>query len=208
VSSAVAGVLTGSTGATSADPPGGVAAAEGPARGEAAVLVRVQAAIGWAPVVAAARGLSWWGEHAAGWLAIGAIGALADRRPGARRSWLTAAATVAGAHGTSIVVKRVVRRRRPTHPDVRVLVGVPGRFSFPSSHATSTAAAAVAYGAVTGRRFGALAVVPPMLLSRLVLGVHYPSDVLLGSALGAAVAAGVRRRVSGPRRGDGRKERR
>jgi membrane-associated phospholipid phosphatase len=33
--------------------------------------------------------------------------------------------------------------------------------------------------------------VPPMALSRLVLGVHYPSDVITGVAVGAAVAAAV-----------------
>jgi membrane-associated phospholipid phosphatase len=31
--------------------------------------------------------------------------------------------------------------------------------------------------------------VPPMALSRVLLGVHYPSDVATGVAVGAAVAA-------------------
>jgi membrane-associated phospholipid phosphatase len=33
--------------------------------------------------------------------------------------------------------------------------------------------------------------VPPMALSRMVLGVHYPSDVITGIAVGAAVAKTV-----------------
>ena len=38
-------------------------------------------------------------------------------------------------------------------------------------------------------------VVPPMALSRLVLGVHYPSDVAVGVAVGAAVAAATSRLI-------------
>lgn len=157
---------------------------------EVRVLAAVQRGVGRPPVVAVARGMSLFGEHALGWLAAGALGAAVDRRR--RRDWLTAAAGVAAAHGASIAVKRVVRRPRPTHPRVQVLAGTPSRLSFPSAHATSTAAAALLYGRLLGRRLAPV-VVPPMALSRLVLGVHYPSDVAVGAALGAAVAAATPR---------------
>lgn len=161
-----------------------------PAVVEVRVLEAVQGALARPPVVRVARGMSLFGEHAAGWLVLGAIGALVDRRR--RRDWLTATAAVALAHGASIGVKRVVRRPRPEHPRVRVLVGTPSRLSFPSAHATSTTAAAVLFGALLRKPLVA-ALVPPMAVSRMVLGVHYPTDVLAGSALGAAVAIIARR---------------
>jgi len=37
-----------------------------------------------------------------------------------------------------------------------------------------------------------------MLVSRVLLGVHYPSDVVSGAALGATVATVVRRRMTSP----------
>jgi membrane-associated phospholipid phosphatase len=160
---------------------------------EITLLKAVQQGSARPPVVSAARGLSLFGEHAGGWLALGALGAAVDRRR--RREWLTAAAAVAFAHGASIGVKRVVRRPRPEDPSVRVLVGTPSRLSFPSSHAASTTAAAVIYGGLTGRRLTPL-LVPPMLLSRLVLGVHYPTDVLAGSVLGGLVGRLALRRLS------------
>jgi membrane-associated phospholipid phosphatase len=161
-----------------------------PARGEVTVLAAVQSALAGRPgVLPAARGLSYFGEHSIGWLAVSAAGALAQRRR--RRAWLVAGAGALAAHAAAIAIKRVVRRQRPDHPAVAVNVGTPSALSFPSAHATSTTAAAILLGRVTGlpgRALPAL-LVPPMALSRLVLGVHYPSDVAAGVAVGAAVAA-------------------
>jgi membrane-associated phospholipid phosphatase len=160
---------------------------------EVLALSAVHSAIGSPPVVRAAKALSLFGEHSAGWFALGLVGAAVDREH--RREWTVAAGSVVAAHAASIVVKRVVRRRRPDHPDVQVLAGTPSGLSFPSSHATSTMTAAILYGALTKQPLTPL-LVPPMVLSRLVLGVHYPSDVIAGSLLGALVATGVKRFTS------------
>lgn len=160
---------------------------EGTANLDVRALLAVQDSVGSLPgAVRAARGMSHFGEHALGWIAIGGIGALVDADR--REKWASVAVGAVGAHAASIVVKRISRRRRPTHPSVRIGVSTPSKFSFPSSHATSTTAAALLIGRATGLPVAA-AIVPSMLVSRLVLGVHYPSDVVVGSALGALSAA-------------------
>jgi membrane-associated phospholipid phosphatase len=184
-----------SSAVSNAVPAGGNALLDGSDRAnsdrtpEVAVLNAVQSTVGSSPaVVTVARAMSRFGDHSIGWVALSALGALADRPR--RREWIGVGVAAFGSHAASVVIKRVVRRRRPHHPSVQVNVTTPGRLSFPSSHATSTTAAAVLLGRLTGLPLPAV-LVPPMLLSRLVLGVHYPSDVLAGSALGAASAAAV-----------------
>lgn len=179
-------------------PPPEVVAPVGPPHGEDAVLVAVQSALtGRTGVLTGARGLSHFGEHSLGWLAASAAGALAQ--PQRRRAWLAAGMGAFAAHAAAVLIKRVVRRRRPHHPAIAVNVATPSRLSFPSAHATSTTAAAMLLGRAAGLPGLTLpaVLVPPMALSRLVLGVHYPSDVAAGVAVGAAVAAIVGR-VSRP----------
>jgi membrane-associated phospholipid phosphatase len=175
-----------------------IAAESATPTGEVAVLVAVQSALADRPgALAIARALSYFGEHSLGWLAISAIGA--GLQPAKRRSWLVAGAGAFAAHAAAVVIKRIVRRPRPHHPAVTVNVGTPSRLSFPSAHATSTTAAAVLLARTTGLPLPVM-LVPPMALSRVLLGVHYPSDVATGVAVGAAVAvlaAGVDRRITG-----------
>lgn len=157
----------------------------GPAVGETAVLAAVQSRLAAPPVVAGARAMSHFGEHAAGWVALSGLGAVAFARR--RRDWLLVGIGAVAAHAAAIVIKLAVRRTRPDHPDVAVNVGTPSALSFPSAHATSSTAAAMLLCRAT-RSPLPLAVVPLMALSRLVLGVHYPTDVIAGVAVGAAVA--------------------
>lgn len=146
-------------------------------------IVSALRACGTDPRVAgAARALSWAGEHGALWLAAGLTAAAVDAPR--RTAWLRGTALTAGAHVVSMGVKRVVRRPRPAH--VVPLVRTAGRHSFPSSHATSAAAAAVVFGALGVRVAWPLAAA--VCASRLVVGVHYPSDVAAGAALGALTA--------------------
>jgi membrane-associated phospholipid phosphatase len=158
-------------------------------RGEDAALVAVQSALADRPgVLAGARALSHFGEHSLGWVAIAALGALLSTRR--RSDWLAVGAGAFIAHAAAVVIKRVVRRERPHHPAIAVNVKTPSRLSFPSAHATSTTAAAILLARTTGLPLPVM-LVPPMALSRLVLGVHYPTDVLTGVAVGAAVATAV-----------------
>lgn len=177
-----------------------------PLRGEEKLLVGVQSALTGRPgAVPAARGLSHFGEHSLGWLGLAAAGAVVAARSGdteRRRLFVEAGVGAFGAHAASVVIKRIVRRRRPHHPDIAVGVGTPSKLSFPSSHATSTTAAAILLGRALAGGIGGgssavpviaatAGIVPPMLLSRLVLGVHYPSDVAAGALIGAASAGAV-----------------
>jgi membrane-associated phospholipid phosphatase len=131
------------------------------------------------------------GEHGGVWLAIGAVGWAVDGSRAAR--WRRAVATVAGVYALNTAVKLLVRRRRPELPGLPPLAGTPTQLSFPSAHAATSFAAAGLYSrlGLPARPLYGLAL--KLSLSRLYLGVHYPSDVLAGALLGTAVGAAFAR---------------
>ena len=92
-------------------------------------------------------------------------------------------------------VKRTVGRPRPTHDGVwRSLATVPDRFSFPSGHSAAAMSIAFAYAMVFPPLAAVLIPIAVLVgLSRVVVGVHYPGDVLTGQLLALLVGVVVMR---------------
>ena len=132
------------------------------------------------------RSYSRLGEHGGVWLATGAVGVALD--VGRRRRWARATACVGGAYCVSTSIKLAVGRRRPAIEDLPHLMATPTGLSFPSSHATSSFAAARAFGRLLPAPV-LYAAAAGMGLSRLYLGVHSPSDVAAGAALGLVMGS-------------------
>lgn len=91
----------------------------------------------------------------------------------------------------NLILKPVIARTRPYEviEGLRLLVSPAHDYSFPSGHSSSSMAAAVAMAGALPRRMrviGWCAVVLAVLIciSRLYIGIHYPSDVLVGAAIG------------------------
>jgi undecaprenyl-diphosphatase len=99
------------------------------------------------------------------------------------------------------LAKGLIRRERPlldTVPITRTARRVPSSSSFPSGHAASAAAFAVGATLEWRALAGPLgATATAVAFSRVYTGVHYPSDVVAGAAIGATIAALGRTVVSG-----------
>ena len=126
------------------------------------------------------------------WIGVATFLVLTGRRD-ARRAAVRGLMSLAIASATAnVLAKGVFGRMRPSvHrvPRIRMLSRAPVTSSFPSGHSAS--AAAFATGAciempALAVPVGALAV--GVATSRVVVGAHYPSDVVAGGSLGVGAA--------------------
>lgn len=131
------------------------------------------------------------GEHGGVWLAIGVAGQALG--PGRRRGWRGATRAVVGAYVLNTAIKPLAGRRRPELAGLPALTGTPTRLSFPSAHASTSFAGALAYSRMGLPAPALYALASGLALSRLYLGVHHPSDILAGAVLGTLVAAALTR---------------
>ena len=86
-------------------------------------------------------------------------------------------------------LKLVIRRPRPQLPGLPALTGTPTQLSFPSAHAATAFAGARLYSRLGLPAAPLYVLAGAFALSRLYLGVHYPSDLLGGALLGTGIAA-------------------
>jgi membrane-associated phospholipid phosphatase len=140
------------------------------------------------PVEAALLTLARSGENGLLWHAVALAGA-ALGRPRGREPYFLAMKVVLATLVANTVVKQTVRRARPVlEEELPALTPVLSGRSYPSAHSSTSFAGARALSAAGLPAAPLYAVAVAMALSRPYLGVHYPSDILAGAALGDAVA--------------------
>jgi len=108
--------------------------------------------------------------------------------PGRTGAWLPGAA-LALSFLVAQVIKRTVQRDRPS---LQAVIACPDRFSFPSGHACASLAVSLSIGLLAPGAAVPLVVLGMLVgWSRVVLGVHYPGDVLAGQVIALATVGAL-----------------
>ncbi|WP_250278505.1 phosphatase PAP2 family protein [[Clostridium] colinum] len=90
----------------------------------------------------------------------------------------------------NLILKNIFQRQRPfIELSLNPFISAPTSFSFPSGHSLSSFLAAT-FIFYTNKKWGIIAYILAFFiaLSRVILMVHYPSDVIVGAILGLTIA--------------------
>jgi undecaprenyl-diphosphatase len=136
-------------------------------------------------MIAATRGGDGWL-----WYGMGLVVALfgdSDRLP----ALLSAFVAVGSGIGVFLVLKRSCGRKRPCamHPHCWATLLPPDQFSFPSGHTITAFSMALTLGAFYPSMLpGLLFCAASVAVSRILLGMHFLTDVLAGALIGTLLA--------------------
>jgi undecaprenyl-diphosphatase len=124
-----------------------------------------------------------------GWVAGGAALAILGGSRGRRAGMATAIASLAATYIVQQRVKPLFRRVRPfVNREARVVGIRPADHSFPSGHTASSFAAATALAFFYPKAAPlAYTVATGVAVSRVHLGVHFPSDAAVGGVIGIGI---------------------
>jgi undecaprenyl-diphosphatase len=131
------------------------------------------------------------------WWVAGIVLTVAGGSAG-RRATLAAALAIGSSVLLFMALKGLIGRPRPfvAWPALTCLLAPPDRFSFPSGHTMTAFAAWAAFaGLLPGCGLLFLPAAVLIGVSRVFLGLHYPTDVLVGALLGTGLGLAAVRLV-------------
>jgi undecaprenyl-diphosphatase len=143
----------------------------------------------WPVVTPVIKGLTLAGAAGLVWIVLAAVVAVRLRRPLVLIAMIVA---IEAASSADRALKSAIGRTRPFvgDPHVHPSIGLPHDPSMPSGHAMNAFTGAVLLALVVPRaRWPLLGLAALIALSRVYLGVHFPSDAIAGAILGTAVGA-------------------
>ena len=157
---------------------------------ESAILLWIQNNLRCAFLTPVMRGITTLGNGGMFWIALTVL--LLIFRRTRRIGVCCAASMLLTLLVVNLCIKPLAARTRPYEliQGLEILVARPHDFSFPSGHSANSLTCAWAIFRLAPKKYGVPALVLAVLiaLSRLYVGVHYPTDVLAGAAIGIALS--------------------
>ena len=129
------------------------------------------------------------GNHGMVWIAAASLLFLCEKTRAA--GFLSFMALIGSMIINNMIIKRLAARTRPYEviPELKILIEKEKDLSFPSGHTGSAFAVATVLFCCLPQGYGiaALSFAFLMGLTRLYVGVHYPTDVLAGAVIGTLI---------------------